>query len=146
MTRSLSRLLVLAAVTLFAALLAAGCGGNDEAGGDTTETTASSALKVGLVADAGQLNDNGFNELAYKGLKRAERELGVTGRVVEAKSAAGVSALRGAGVIIGIRARAATTTTASKVSGADRPARRLGALFLSTVSPIQGFPSDYRVR
>ncbi len=47
-----------------------------------------SGLKVGLVADAGQLNDNGFNELAYKGLKRAERELGVKGRVVEAKTAA----------------------------------------------------------
>ncbi len=45
-------------------------------------------LKVGLVADAGQLNDNGFNELAFKGLKRAERELGVTGRVVQADTAA----------------------------------------------------------
>ena len=45
----------------------------------TTDTTATPALKVGLVADAGQLNDNGFNELAYKGLKRAERELGITG-------------------------------------------------------------------
>ena len=53
-----------------------------------TDTTATSALKVGLVADAGQLNDNGFNELAFKGLKRAERELGITGRVVEAKTAA----------------------------------------------------------
>ena len=47
-----------------------------------------SSLKVGLVADAGQLNDNGFNELAFNGLKRAERELGITGRVVEANSAA----------------------------------------------------------
>ena len=68
-------------------LLAAGCGGDDEAGGETTRRRAS-ALKVGLVADAGQLNDNGFNELAYRGLKRAERELGITGRVLEAKSAA----------------------------------------------------------
>ena len=54
----------------------------------TTETTPTSSLKVGLVADAGQLNDNGFNELAFKGLKRAERELGISGRVVEAKTAA----------------------------------------------------------
>ena len=76
------------AVVAAGAALAAGCGGDDEAGGDTTETTPTSALKVGLVADAGQLNDDGFNELAYKGLKRAERELGITGRVVEAKSAA----------------------------------------------------------
>jgi basic membrane protein A len=62
------------------ALLAAGCGGDDDGGGG------SDALKVGLIADAGQLNDKGFNELAYKGLKRAIEELGVDGRVVEAKS------------------------------------------------------------
>ena len=42
----------------------------------------------GLITDLGQLNDNGFNELAFKGLQRAERELGVKGRVVESRSAA----------------------------------------------------------
>jgi basic membrane protein A len=83
-----TKLLAALAVVAAGAALAAGCGGDDETGGDTTETAPTSALKVGLVADAGQLNDNGFNELAYKGLKRAERELGITGRVVEAKSAA----------------------------------------------------------
>ena len=84
-----TRLGALASVVLGAAALASGCGGDDESSGATTETTPpASALKVGLVADAGQLNDNGFNELAFKGLKRAERELGVTGRVVEAKTAA----------------------------------------------------------
>jgi basic membrane protein A len=88
MTGKRSRLAVVA-VVLGAAALAAGCGGDDDSSGATTETTpASSSLKVGLVADAGQLNDNGFNELAYKGLKRAERELGITGRVLEAKTAA----------------------------------------------------------
>ena len=83
-----SKLFAAAAVLAVGASLAAGCGGDDEATGETTETAAASGLKVGLVADAGQLNDNGFNELAYKGLKRAERELGVKGRVVEAKTAA----------------------------------------------------------
>ena len=88
MTRNRSRL-ALGAVVLGAAALAAGCGGDDDSSGATTETTPpASSLKVGLVADAGQLNDNGFNELAYKGLKRAERELGITGRVLEAKTAA----------------------------------------------------------
>jgi basic membrane protein A and related proteins len=88
MTGTLSRLVALAAVVLGVAALASGCGGDDESSGATTETTPTSSLKVGLVADAGQLNDNGFNELAFKGLKRAERELGIAGRVVEAKSAA----------------------------------------------------------
>lgn len=67
-------------------LIAAGCGGDNE--GSSPTTSADTSIKVGLVADAGQLNDNGFNELAYNGLKRAEAELGVKGRVVEAKSAA----------------------------------------------------------
>lgn len=71
-------------------LVAAGCGGSDEASETTgaTDTSAAPTLKVGLVADAGQLNDHGFNELAYKGLQRAEAELGIEGRVVEAASAA----------------------------------------------------------
>ena len=67
----------------FLALGATACGGSGDAGGSTE-----GAVKVGLLADAGQLNDRGFTELAYKGLKRAERELGVEGRVVEAPSSA----------------------------------------------------------
>ncbi len=51
-------------------------------------TAAATPIKVGLITDIGQLNDNGFNELAYNGLKRAEKQLGVQGRVVESRSAA----------------------------------------------------------
>jgi basic membrane protein A len=43
-------------------------------------------LKVGLVTDIGGLNDRGFNQLAYGGLKRAEKQLGVQGRVLLSKS------------------------------------------------------------
>jgi len=64
------------------AAAAAGCGGDD--GG----AAPSDALKVGLIADAGQLNDKGFYELAYKGLQKAEEELGAEGRVVEASTPA----------------------------------------------------------
>ena len=87
MKRITFRLAGFAAVAVLGAALAAGCGGDDESTATETEAPASS-LKVGLVADAGQLNDNGFNELAFKGLKRAERDLGIKGRVVEAKTAA----------------------------------------------------------
>ena len=45
-------------------------------------------LKVGLVADQGELNDHGFNQLAYQGLRRAEHDLGIKGRVVESASPA----------------------------------------------------------
>ncbi len=49
---------------------------------------AAKTLKVGLSADQGELNDHGFNQLAYEGLQKAERELGVKGRVVESASPA----------------------------------------------------------
>jgi basic membrane protein A len=68
-------------------LLVTGCGSDSGDEGAGTTTTGQD-LRVALVADAGQLNDDGFNELAYAGLKRAESELGIEGRVVEAKSTA----------------------------------------------------------
>ena len=49
---------------------------------------AANPIKVGLITDIGQLNDNGFNELAYNGLKRSIKQLGVQGRVLESRSAA----------------------------------------------------------
>src|SRR6478736_1498633 len=76
---------VVAGLVTAVALLAAGCGSSSDASGTTapvTDTTAVKAIKVGLITDLGQLNDNGFNEGAYNGLKRAERVLGVKGRVV----------------------------------------------------------------
>jgi basic membrane protein A len=84
---------VVAGLVAAVALLAAGCGSSNDAAGTTettpvTDTTAAKAIKVGLITDLGQLNDNGFNEGAYNGLKRAERVLGVKGRVVESASAA----------------------------------------------------------
>jgi basic membrane protein A len=45
-------------------------------------------LKVALITDIGGLNDKGFNALAYNGLKVAQREYGVKGRVFISKSAA----------------------------------------------------------
>jgi basic membrane protein A len=81
----------LAAASAALVLAAAGCGSSDDEGsqGTTTGTsTAEATIKVGLITDLGQLDDNGFNELAYKGLKRAKSELGVEGRVVESRSAA----------------------------------------------------------
>ena len=91
MTKRATSGVVVAGLVAAVALIAAGCGGSSsDASGTTatTDTTATAPIKVGLTTDVGELNDNGFNELAYKGLKRAQRVLGVQGRVVEAQSAA----------------------------------------------------------
>jgi basic membrane protein A len=76
-------------LALLAALVLAlgACGGDDEESAGETTTGGAEALKVGLNTDLGQLNDRGFNQLAYEGLKRAQAELGVQGRVLESKSA-----------------------------------------------------------
>lgn len=77
----------LAALLLAIALVVAGCGGGNDDAASTTDTT-TPTIRVALSADAGQLNDNGFNELAFNGLKRAEAELGAEIRVVESASSA----------------------------------------------------------
>ncbi len=81
MTRILSALLVALVLAL------AACGGDDGDDAAGTTTAAEETIKVGLITDAGQLNDRGFNQLAYEGLKRAQSELGVEGRVLESRSA-----------------------------------------------------------
>lgn len=86
----MSKLFAAATTAAVLAVVAAGCGGgNDSATTAAQATTAQGkTFRVGLVTDTGQLNDRGFNQLAYQGMKRAERELGVQGRVLEAASSA----------------------------------------------------------
>jgi basic membrane protein A len=86
---------------LLALLALGGCGGDDDesAGGGTTAPqtdtaatdtgeAAGAAIEIGLVTDIGGLDDRSFNFLANRGLQRAERELGVKGRVVISKAEA----------------------------------------------------------
>jgi basic membrane protein A and related proteins len=75
------------------ALGVAACGSSNNSstsssGSGTTSSTASKGkpIKVGLVTDIGGLNDRSFNHLAYVGLQRAEKELGIKGRVLTSKS------------------------------------------------------------
>jgi basic membrane protein A and related proteins len=87
--------LVLLLASLVLALAA--CGGDDgngegAAGGETAADTGEAeggdgeGMKVGLVTDIGGLNDRGFNQLAFQGLKQAESDLGVEIRALESKS------------------------------------------------------------
>src|SRR5919205_2429942 len=68
------------------ALAASACGGS---GGSTSEDAhgGSKQVEVGLVTDINQLNDRGFNHLAYVGLQRAQRQLGIKGAVYQSGSA-----------------------------------------------------------
>jgi basic membrane protein A len=84
------RLLLIAVLALCMGAVAA-CGDDEEepAGGGGAEATATEEapkIKVGMVTDIGGLNDRSFNESAYKGLQRAESELGIEIRAVTSKS------------------------------------------------------------
>jgi basic membrane protein A and related proteins len=80
-----------AAVAALATLaLAAGCGGGSSSSSGGTSTSSGTKAKafVVLVTDINQLNDHGFNQLAYDGLKRAQKQLGIRGDVYQSPSQA----------------------------------------------------------
>jgi basic membrane protein A len=75
---------------LVLALAATACGSKKSASSTTSNstTTAAAAFKVGLSTDTGGLNDRSFNHLAYVGLLKAQKDLGVQTRVVQSASPA----------------------------------------------------------
>jgi basic membrane protein A len=93
--RSAFRAILIALILAIGSFAVAACGSDDDGGGTTTGgaaagTTSTAApakkIKVGLVTDIGGLNDRSFNALANKGLKDAQAQLGVEGRVLISKS------------------------------------------------------------
>jgi len=77
---------LIAALVLGLAALVAGCGEDEESPSEGRPAQQERALRVGIVTDIGGLNDRSFNQLAYQGLQRAQRELGVQGRALTSRS------------------------------------------------------------
>ena len=50
-------------------------------------STASSDIKIGMVADLGGINDESFNQSAWEGLQQAEKDFGIEIKVIESKQA-----------------------------------------------------------
>jgi basic membrane protein A and related proteins len=73
--------MVVMILALALALTAVGCGGTG--GGSGSQGGSGSDVKPGLVLDVGGLGDEGFNDSAYAGFKRAEKNLGVKGDYLE---------------------------------------------------------------
>lgn len=75
------RLLVLALAAIFSIALSA-CGGTSGTGSTSTNT----AKTVTLVTDTGGINDQSFNEAAYKGYEAARAKYGFKDQVIQSKS------------------------------------------------------------
>ena len=93
MHRRTFRAISIALTFVVAAFAIAACGSDDSSSGGSSSGSSSSSsstggkkIKVGLVTDIGGLNDRSFNALANKGVEDAEKQLGVTGRVLISKS------------------------------------------------------------
>ena len=87
----MKRLIPTLMLVLALATLAAGCGSKKNSAATTTTATSTASangggFKVGLSTDIGGLNDRSFNHLAYVGLQRAQKELGIHTRVVQSNS------------------------------------------------------------
>ncbi|MEW9078737.1 BMP family lipoprotein [Terrisporobacter glycolicus] len=54
---------------------------------NNTETKDTKSMKIGMVADVGGINDESFNQSAWEGLQKAQKELGVEVKVIESKQA-----------------------------------------------------------
>lgn len=76
-------LLVMLALALLVAFVP-GCSKTEKPEGPKTEEPATK-IKAAMVTDVGGLGDKSFNDLAYKGLQKAEAELGVKIQVLESK-------------------------------------------------------------
>jgi basic membrane protein A len=71
------------AVLASLALICTACAVGQKKGGEAGKTA--EKFKVGMVTDTGGLNDESFNETAWRGIKRAERELGADVKALESK-------------------------------------------------------------
>lgn len=77
----------LTALAVFASAAAlASCGSSDSS--DSASGAAADGIRPGVVTDIAGLGDRGFNDLAAAGLKQAEDDLGVQGKLIESQTAA----------------------------------------------------------
>ena len=79
--------LIISALTIsLGALLIAGCGDNSSSNSGPTASGGAKQLLVGVVFDSGGLGDKSFNDSAYRGLQKAEKDLGIKEKTIDSKS------------------------------------------------------------
>ena len=72
------KIATLAMATVVSASLLVGCSGNNESASDDKVT-------VAMITDVAGVNDQSFNQSAWEGLQRAEKELGIEVKYLESK-------------------------------------------------------------
>jgi basic membrane protein A and related proteins len=80
------RLGLISLAMVLALATVAGCGGGSGGGEGGGGGGGGGQARPGLVLDVGGLGDQGFNDSAYEGLKRAQKEFGVKGEYLESSA------------------------------------------------------------
>lgn len=70
------RVIAMAVAALVATGVLAGCGGSSSEGGDTA-TVGKETMKVGMITDAGTIDDKSFNQGTWEGILKASEEFGI---------------------------------------------------------------------
>lgn len=77
---------LMAAITASLALAISGCGGETVGIVDAKSQNGGASIKVGIVLSTGGLGDKNFNDMAYSGLLRAQKDFGIEFDYIEPKS------------------------------------------------------------
>ena len=77
------RVIAMAVTALMATGVLAGCGGSSE-GGDTA-TEGKATMQVGMITDAGTIDDKSFNQGTWEGILKAKEELGIQEKYLQPK-------------------------------------------------------------
>lgn len=78
----MKKILAILLSTMLVATMLTACGDKKGSGSGSEDKT----FKIGLVTDSGGVNDNSFNQSAWEGLQRAEKDLGVEVKYIESKT------------------------------------------------------------
>ena len=75
------KIAALSTAVIMSASMLVGCGNNK------SKETTDKSFKIGMVADIGGINDESFNQSAWEGLQKAEKDFGIEVKVIESKQA-----------------------------------------------------------
>ena len=78
------RVIAMAVTALMATGVLAGCGSASE-GGDTATDSGKATLQVGMITDAGTIDDKSFNQGTWEGILKAKEELGIKEKYLQPK-------------------------------------------------------------
>ena len=81
----LKKLIALGLATVMSASMLVGCGAKSDSNASTDN--GDKVFKVGMITDTGGVNDESFNQSAWEGLQKAEKDFGIEVKVIESKQA-----------------------------------------------------------